>query len=51
MDLVSPSGFQGERVIANPLLRNGRVIFTTLIPDQDPCGFGGDSWLMELDAN
>jgi type IV pilus assembly protein PilY1 len=52
MDLVSPSptGFQGERVVANPLLRNGRVIFTTLIPDTDPCGFGGDSWLMELDA-
>lgn len=52
MDLVSPSpiGFEGERVVANPLLRNGRVIFTTMIPDQDPCGFGGDSWLMELDA-
>lgn len=52
MDLVSPAptGFQGERVVANPLLRNGRVVFTTLIPDQDPCGFGGDSWLMELDA-
>lgn len=52
MDLVSPAptGFVGERVVANPLLRNGRVIFTTLIPDTDPCGFGGDSWLMELDA-
>jgi type IV pilus assembly protein PilY1 len=52
MDLVSPSptGFQGERVVSSPLLRNGRIIFTTLIPDPDPCGFGGDSWLMELDA-
>ena len=52
MDLVSPAptGFQGERVVSNPLLRNGRIIFTTLIPDVDPCGFGGDSWLMELDA-
>jgi type IV pilus assembly protein PilY1 len=52
MDLVSPAptGFLGERVIANSLLRNGRVIFTTLVPDVDPCGFGGDSWLMELDA-
>jgi type IV pilus assembly protein PilY1 len=52
MDLVSPSPipFDGERVVANPLLRNGRVVFTTMIPDTDPCGFGGDSWLMELDA-
>ena len=32
------------------MLRNGRIIFTTLIPDPDPCGFGGTSWLMELDA-
>jgi type IV pilus assembly protein PilY1 len=31
-------------------LRNGRIIFTTLIPDADPCSFGGNSWLMELDA-
>jgi type IV pilus assembly protein PilY1 len=52
MDLVPPSppGFQGERVVSNSLLRNGRIVFTTLIPDPDPCGFGGDSWLMELDA-
>jgi type IV pilus assembly protein PilY1 len=40
----------GERQVANPILRGGRVIFTTLIPNNDPCGFGGDSWLMELDA-
>jgi len=51
MDLVSPGDvFQGERVVSNPLLRNNRVIFTTVIPDVDPCGFGGNSWLMELDA-
>ncbi|HXG28153.1 MAG TPA: PilC/PilY family type IV pilus protein [Nevskiales bacterium] len=40
----------GERQVANPILRGGRIIFTTLIPNNDPCGFGGDSWLMELDA-
>lgn len=40
----------GERQVATPILRGGRIIFTTLIPSQDPCGFGGDSWLMELDA-
>jgi Tfp pilus assembly protein, tip-associated adhesin PilY1 len=51
MDLVSPGdNYIGERVVSNPLLRNDRVIFTTVIPDVDPCGFGGTSWLMELDA-
>lgn len=51
MDLVAPSdNYQGERVVSNPLLRNGRIIFTTVIPDIDPCGFGGNSWLMEFDS-
>jgi len=40
----------GERQVSTPLLRAGRVIFTTLIPSTDPCSFGGTSWLMELDA-
>jgi len=54
MDLVSPgvstSIAKGERVVNAPLLRDGRIIFTTLIPTPDPCGGGGDSWLMEFDA-
>jgi len=51
MNLVSPAlGYQAEKQVSRPLLRNGRIIFTTLIPDSDPCGFGGNSWLMELDA-
>jgi type IV pilus assembly protein PilY1 len=33
-----------------PLLRAGRIIFTTVIPSADPCLAGGTSWLMELDA-
>ncbi|MDZ7748181.1 MAG: hypothetical protein U5K43_04480 [Halofilum sp. (in: g-proteobacteria)] len=40
----------GERAITDPLLRNERIIFTTLIPSQSPCDFGGDGWLMELDT-
>lgn len=40
----------GERQVSNPILRGGAVIFTTLIPNTDKCGFGGDSFLMELDA-
>jgi type IV pilus assembly protein PilY1 len=59
LDLVQPTwyaspqgtaGYQGERVVSNPILRNDRVIFATLIPDTDPCLSGGSSWLMELDA-
>src|SRR5690606_1942593 len=40
----------GERQVSMPRLRAGRVLFTTLIPATDPCGFGGTSWLMEIDA-
>ncbi|MDF1589444.1 MAG: PilC/PilY family type IV pilus protein [Gammaproteobacteria bacterium] len=41
----------GERVTSNAVVRNGRVIFTTLLPSTDPCEFGGSGWLMELDLN
>jgi type IV pilus assembly protein PilY1 len=54
MDLGSPSGnsnvASGERAVSLPLLRAGRIIFTTVIPSADPCLAGGTSWLMELDA-
>lgn len=50
MDLVYQGEKKGERVISAPLLRHGRVIFTTLIPSDDPCKFGGGSWTMEVVA-
>ena len=40
----------GERQVSTPILRGGAVIFTTLIPNTAACGFGGDSYLMEIDA-
>ncbi|MCP5139352.1 MAG: hypothetical protein H6979_05815 [Chromatiales bacterium] len=40
----------GERQVSTPILRAGRIIFTTVIPSGDQCSAGGDSWLMELDA-
>lgn len=50
IDLVPPSQVaQGERIVTSPILRNGRVIFTTLIPITDTCIPGGTGWLMELD--
>ena len=51
LDLVSPvQGYQAEKQVTNPIVRNGRVIFTTLLPDSDPCSSGGGSWIMELNA-
>lgn len=51
LDLVFPADNpQGERVVSRPILRHGRVIFTTLIPLASPCDAGGTSWVMELDA-
>lgn len=41
----------GEKAVTDPLLRSGRIIFTTLIPSPSPCDFGGTGWLMELDAD
>lgn len=38
----------GERAVTDPILRNGRLIFTSLIPATTSCQ-GGSSWLMELD--
>lgn len=46
----SPSVANGERVVSPAVLRNGRIIFATIIPDESVCGYGGRSWLMELNA-
>lgn len=40
----------GERVVYEPIIRNDRIIFTTLIPSLDQCSAGGSGWLMELSA-
>ncbi|MBD2858721.1 pilus assembly protein PilY [Spongiibacter sp. KMU-158] len=51
LDLISPvNGVEGERSVSRPLLRDGRIIFTTIIPNESLCGVGGRSWLMEIDA-
>lgn len=58
MDFLKPSATtsDGERIVTAPLLRNGRIIFNTLIPlppdGTDVCGAAseGTSWLMEMDA-
>ncbi|MFP4218665.1 MAG: pilus assembly protein [Salinarchaeum sp.] len=41
---------EGERVVDKAEIVGDRVFFRTLIPNDDPCAAGGESWLMELDA-
>jgi type IV pilus assembly protein PilY1 len=52
IDLVSPNGFEGERQVTDSIVRNGRLVFTTMIPSDtsDPCAPAGTSWIMEMDA-
>lgn len=40
----------GERVVGDPLIVGSRVAFTSILPDKDPCAFGGNSWLNVLSA-
>ena len=43
----------GERVIGTPIARGTtrkRIIFSSIVPTEDSCSFGGHSWLIELDA-
>jgi type IV pilus assembly protein PilY1 len=39
----------GERLVTDPVIRGGLVFFNTMIPDANPCNFGGSSWLMAAD--
>ena len=51
LNLRKPDGVaRGERTVRFPLARRGLVVFSTVIPDPDPCTSGGTSFLMELDA-
>lgn len=54
MDLVNIDGGntdpRGEKQVTTPVLRNGRIVFTTQLPSGSTCDFGGDGWLMEIDA-
>lgn len=38
----------GERNVTNPVLQNGNIIFSTIIPSTSACSYGGSSWLYVL---
>lgn len=45
---VANSSNFGEKQVSRAVVRDGRVIFTTLVPSQDSCDFGGYSFIMSL---
>lgn len=48
--MVHFNSIAGERVVSKPLLIQDRLIFTTVIPSQVSCEFGGNSWMMDMAA-
>ncbi|MCP3177383.1 PQQ-binding-like beta-propeller repeat protein [Desulfuromonas sp. KJ2020] len=44
------SPFEGERVIKDFLIRDGRVFVVSFVPNTSPCSGGGDSFLYVIDA-
>ncbi len=52
VDFVSSDGWymnfpdSGERQITDPVIRGDLIFFNTMIPDTNPCNFGGSGWLM-----
>jgi type IV pilus assembly protein PilY1 len=39
----------GEKMVADPILRGGKLIFVTTVPSRIACDEGGTGWLMEID--
>ncbi|HEY8218753.1 MAG TPA: PilC/PilY family type IV pilus protein, partial [Methylobacter sp.] len=51
LNLLKPVNIaEGELVDSFPLVRRGLVVFSTKIPNTDPCASGGKSRLMEVGA-
>jgi Tfp pilus assembly protein, tip-associated adhesin PilY1 len=47
-NLSTPTGAPSERVIYRPVAYGGVLLFTTFIPNNAVCGFGGTSYLYAL---
>lgn len=39
----------GEKILAPPVVVLGMVLFTTFVPNTDPCSYGGDGYLYIVD--
>ncbi|MBU1419949.1 MAG: hypothetical protein KKI15_15810 [Proteobacteria bacterium] len=50
IDEADEAALAGERVIKNVIIRDGKAIIISFIPDDSPCSGGGNSILHEIDA-
>lgn len=48
IDLLNNTTAEGERVVADSLLRRQVLFFNTIIPDADDCKTSGSGWLMSV---
>jgi len=54
-DLLTKDGWyitmtgSGEKILAAPVVFAGMVLFTTFVPNTDPCAYGGDGYLYAVD--
>jgi type IV pilus assembly protein PilY1 len=49
IQLDIPSAYPAERVLGKALVVSGVVFFTSFVPNQDVCGYGGDARLYAID--
>lgn len=47
---ADPSTTSAERVVGDVTIRDGKIIVSSYVPDNHPCGGGGISWLYLLSA-
>lgn len=45
----SPVAGTGEKIVFDPLISTGKIVFTTLLPSTQPCDAGGTSYIMDMD--
>ena len=48
-ELDIPAAYPAERVLGKALVVSGVVFFTSFVPNQDVCGYGGDARLYAID--
>jgi type IV pilus assembly protein PilY1 len=45
----APATGTGEKIVFDPLISTGKIVFTTLLPSTQPCDAGGTSFIMDMD--
>lgn len=50
LNVDGSSNNEGERVINRARLKDGRIIFTSMLPTDEVCDPGGEGYLLEVDA-